>query len=258
MSLNVLQNASKGMVKMEPFPHIILEDALPQHIYDELESTFPESMMLDGHPSVNDDRGHTKRYLSYKVLEDKVVSQIWQEFFSFHVSDEFYKLVTNDIFSDAIKSLYPEQAEQIMNTPSLPRQIVNQARSATPIVTDCQFVMNKPLSENETSRTPHLDNPVEIYAALLYMKKKDDDSIGGDLQLYESINADPRLIGKREADLSTVRLANSCPYKANSLALFLNCRHGVHGVGSIRNQRSVRRSINIIGEYGDGRSVFRI
>ena len=30
-----------------------------------------------------------------------------------------------------------------------------------------------------TSRTPHVDNPVEIYAGLLYMRPRTDNSTGG-------------------------------------------------------------------------------
>ena len=246
------------MVKMDPYPHVIIEDALPSNIYDELDAVFPEKLLLSDHPSVYNDRGHTRRYLSAYALAEKTIPSIWLDFFEYHVSDKFYSRVTNEIFVDAIKQLYPEQAEQILNTPSKPRSKVNQSNASTPIVTDCQFVVNKPLEENTTSRTPHIDNPVEIYAALLYMKKRDDDSIGGDLQLYDTIGEKPRFFGKREAKLDGVKMVESCPYKPNSLALFLNCRHGVHGVGGIKNQKSVRRSINIIGEYGDGRRLFQL
>ena len=259
MNFNVLQNATKANVIMDPYPHIILENALPQNLYDELDATFPEELLNSDFQHIVNDRGHTRRYLSSRVLEDKKISNIWLDFFAYHISDEFYKYVTHNIFSDAIKEYYPDQHDAILNTPSVPRRHVNQAEAKTPIVTDCQFVMNNPLSENETSRTPHLDNPVEIYAALLYMKKKDDESIGGDLQVYRGKNnIKPEIFGKREAALNSVELAGSCPYKPNSLALFLNCRHGVHGVGSIQNQTKVRRSINIIGEYGDGRSLFKL
>jgi hypothetical protein len=257
MNLNVLQNVTKASVKMDPFPHVVIENALPENIYNELDATFPEELLNSNFPNVVNDRGHTRRYLSSKVLEDKKVSNIWLDFFAYHVSDEFYKFVTNNIFNEAIKTYYPNQYDAILTTPSVPRQHVNQTINKTPIVTDCQFVMNNPLEETTTSRTPHLDNPVEIYAALLYMKKQDDESIGGDLQLYKS-NTQPAIFGKREARLESVELAATCPYKPNSLALFLNCRHGVHGVGSIKNQTKVRRSINIIGEYGDGRSLFKI
>ena len=258
MSINVLQKATRASVQMLPYPHVILEEALPWEIYDELDATFPEELLNSDFPNVVNDRGHTRRYLSNRVLEDRKVSQQWLDFFQYHISDEFYKHVTHNIFDEAIKQYYPEQYDAILSTPSQPRKVVNQVNQVSPIVTDCQFVMNNPLPESSTSRTPHLDNPVEIYAALLYMKKRDDESIGGDLEVWASDEARPDMQGKREAVMSKIRKVGACPYKPNSLVLFLNCRHGVHGVGNISNQTKVRRSINIIGEYGDGRSVFKM
>lgn len=258
MTINVLQKATKASVRMLPFPHVILEEALPWNVYDELDASFPEQLLNSDFPNVVNDRGHTRRYLSSSVLEDRKVSNVWLDFFQYHVSDEFYKHVTHNVFADAIKAYYPEQYEAILDTPSQPRKHVNQVNSSSPIVTDCQFVMNNPLPESATSRTPHLDNPVEIYAALLYLKQRDDTSTGGDLEVWESDEARPDLQGKREAVMSKIRKVSACPYKPNSLVLFLNCRHGVHGVGPITNQTKVRRSINIIGEYGDGRALFKM
>ena len=40
-NLSILQNA--GKVYDSPYPHIIIEDALPQTIFDELHSTLPET-----------------------------------------------------------------------------------------------------------------------------------------------------------------------------------------------------------------------
>jgi hypothetical protein len=259
MNLNVLQKISKSNVNMNPYPYVVIEDALPEKIYNELESSFPEQLLAGDSSHIVNDRGHTRRYLSSRVLEDKKVSNIWLDFFAYHVSNEFYQHTVKNVLVDAIKEYYPDQADAIINTPSQPRQHVGQTENRTPIVTDCQFVMNNPLSESETSRTPHLDNPVEIYAALLYFKKYDDLSVGGDIQIWDSVvPRNPKIIGKREAVLDSVKYHDSCPYKPNSLILFLNCRHGVHGVGTVTNQSKVRRSINIIGEYGDGRQLFRI
>ena len=40
-NLSILQNA--GKVYDTPYPHIIIEDALPQNLFDELHSTLPET-----------------------------------------------------------------------------------------------------------------------------------------------------------------------------------------------------------------------
>ena len=44
MNLNLLQK--KTTVIKDPYPHIVIEDALPWDVYEELEKTFPENAVL--------------------------------------------------------------------------------------------------------------------------------------------------------------------------------------------------------------------
>ena len=55
--------------------------------------------------------------------------------------------------------------------------------------------MHKPITET-TSRTPHIDNPMEMWAGLLYMPCKEDTSTGGEFQLYSVKNNIRRVQGK--------------------------------------------------------------
>ena len=50
MNLSVLQKTRlypKPKLYSKPFPFIIIEDALPEKIYQELEETFPEVLVMD-------------------------------------------------------------------------------------------------------------------------------------------------------------------------------------------------------------------
>lgn len=40
-SLSVLQKATAADVRRDPFPHLILENALPEDLYAALEASFP-------------------------------------------------------------------------------------------------------------------------------------------------------------------------------------------------------------------------
>jgi len=262
MGTNVLQSADASHVRMDPYPHVIIENALPESLYAELDSSFPESLLMSDHPTVGDDRGHTRRYSSQSALNERQLNNAWLEFFAEHVSESFYRRVTNDILADAIRHHYPDQAQSILDGEVTPRQHTNQAISSTPIITDCQLVLNEIMPHDRTSRTPHLDAATEIYAALLYMRPRDETGQGGDLDIYASRAPKPIIrpdtYGNREVMSMSVRHVSSCPYQANTLVLFLNCRHGVHGVRPMQNQSRARRSVNIIGEYGDGRSLFTL
>lgn len=241
---------------MKPYPHMVIENALPQEVYDLLDQSWPEEFLSSGNESITNEKDHTKRYLSAKAISENNISEMWKEFFKYHTSNEFYQY-TIDLLSDAIKEYYPDKADIILNSTAVPRTQVNQKESTTPFVTDCQFVMNYPLKETETSRTAHLDNPQEIYAALFYMRRKDDFSTGRDFQIFSSNTKTPAL-GKKRIVTEDIFVDKTVDYKPNTVLLFLNCRHGVHGVSTSSNAVTVRRHINVIGEFGNGTNLFNL
>ena len=118
------------------------------------------------------------------------------------------------------------------------------------IWTDCQVVMHKPIVET-TSRTPHIDNPVEIYAGLLYMRKPEDDSKGGNFTIHETtdkITMVNKTLGRQVED-HLHRAVKQVPYKRNVFCMFLNVLDSVHSVTPRIGATERRRSINIIGEF---------
>ena len=118
-------------------------------------------------------------------------------------------------------------------------------------VTDCQFVVHEPVDQSGTSRTPHLDNPIEIYAGLLYMKKPNDIAKGGNFTVYKQIK-EVKEVNKtlgRQVPSDSYEPVKEVSYKQNSFAMFLNVQNSIHGVTPRINPSERRRSINIIGEF---------
>ena len=52
----------------DPYPHVIIEDALPQDLYNQLANEFPVQHIKEHQPLLE---GHTHRYLAYDVLHLK-------------------------------------------------------------------------------------------------------------------------------------------------------------------------------------------
>jgi hypothetical protein len=122
------------------------------------------------------------------------------------------------------------------------------------VVQDCQFVVHEPVDQTGTSRTPHLDNPVEIFAGLLYMRKSEDKSEGGNFTIHEAGDLKEVHMGHdgqsgREIDNNLHKPVFEVPYKANTFCMFLNVKNSVHSVSPRINPTERRRSINIIGEF---------
>lgn len=218
MSLSVLQNYSK--VIKEPFPHVIIENCLPDKAYNELEATFPLEEIIASPIGANNTWLRPIRHMN--------VPNIWKEFSAENTSQEFFWRVL-DIFNVGLPG----------GSVGLRRDVISD------YTTDCQFVIQRPVTG--TTRTPHLDNPVEIYAALLYMRPHDDICDGGDFVIR---SGNGRLFGKREvADTAPFKIL---PYARNTLVMFANVRNSYHSVNPRYEPKHFRRSINIIGEFFEG------
>ena len=129
------------------------------------------------------------------------------------------------------------------------------------IGSDCQTVMHKPV--DFSSRTPHIDNPREIYAGLLYMPYEDDKSTGGEFQLHKQASnitevnkTGGRAVGDKAGDI-----VKTVPYKRNTFVMFCNnSTNTIHSVSARRNAVKHRRSVNIIAEFNRvaKRSMFNV
>ena len=233
MTLSVLQN--KTLLVKEPYPHIVIENALPTNIYEQLEKEWPAEQLLATQPF---DDGVCYRLKADEMLKPEKVSKLWKEFTEYHTSMDFYNEVKT-VFSEYIK----------YDNPSLgPRGWVEKSAH---IWTDCQTVMHKPVTT--TTRSPHIDNPREIYAGLFYMPYKEDTSTGGEFQIYDSIDLVQDVDMKKGRQIFEHNLGSvvkTVPYKANTFVMFLNnSTKAIHGVTPRTNASVHRRSVNIIAEY---------
>ena len=113
------------------------------------------------------------RYNAFNSLRDNEISNDWKEFIRFHTSYEFLEEFY-DIFGESIKKIYKVEKEKLFNK----NNIGVRFEGKNHFNLDCQFVINNSTSGETKVIEPHLDNPVEFYAALLYMKEENDDSEG--------------------------------------------------------------------------------
>ena len=235
MSISILQK--KPTLIMDPYPHFIIEDALPEKLYDTLEKEWPAQQLLATTPF---DNGICYRLKADEMLKPNKVSNAWREFTEYHTSAEFYKEMIS-VFGDLVP--HTDNVEETLS----PR---GWDKGDDKIGTDCQTVMHKPI--DFSSRTAHIDNPREIYAALLYMPYPDDLSTGGEFQIHEThdIITEVNKNGGREVKEKAGKIVKTVPYKANTLVVFCNnSPKCVHSVSARKNATHHRRSVNIIAEF---------
>ena len=254
----------KPKVITDPYPHVIIEEALPWDLYNELEKTFPAEQVLNTIPF---DKGICYRMKSDILVHPEFQPDVWRKFSEYHTSAEWfrevYELFKPWLSHPKVTDLLPnlednvcargwrgfKEIKEVVVTASGRKKRVKNPKN---ILTDCQVVMHKPIEE-KTTRTPHIDNPLEMFAGLLYMPYKDDTSTGGEFQLH-TVKNDIKKVnmkGGREIypeDLGPVH--TTIPYKKNTFVMFCNMNpNTVHSVSKRINPTMHRRSVNIIAEF---------
>ena len=232
----------KPTVQINPYPHVIIEDALPWDLYEELENTFPEDQVLATKPF---DDGICYRMKANVMLDPNFQPEIWRKFAQYHTSAEWFNEV-NKLF----KFYLPAVLNKKFTEDELGAR--GWAEDNKNIWTDCQVVMHKPIEE-KTSRTPHIDNPMEMWAGLLYMPYKNDESTGGEFQLRSVLDEVKKVnmkLGRQVYYSNLGPVVKSVPYKRNTFVMFANnSPNTIHGVSLRQNAKLYRRSVNIIGEF---------
>ena len=65
----------KPTVQTNPYPHVVIEEALPWDLYEKLEAEFPEKTLLATEPF---DNGICYRMKSDKLLSQTFESGLWK------------------------------------------------------------------------------------------------------------------------------------------------------------------------------------
>ena len=250
MHLDVTQTITKDDLIQDPCPYFCIHDALPQTLYDQLISEYPEAhMMQDGKTHFQ-----ARRYRQHEFVPG-TVSPLWQEFVDYHNSRD-YKDRVLDLFEPALEKYYPDFVPQWRQADVSKRhQSPGTAEDAAgTIALEVQFVLNG--QQDTTVRTAHLDNSRELFAGLLYMRKPEDQSTGGDIQVFRKLRSSPEYTGIREVNPDHVAPSGTVPYRANTMILFLNTHDTIHGVTPRIGATCVRRYINI--DAHQDRKLFRV
>ncbi len=237
---SVLGNFKNGIYRSKPFPYIVIDDALPIDYYNELDRTFPIYEKFLNEQEMLQNTAY--RIPAAQALYRMEIPEIWKYFILYHINysfvEEFYSIFEQDIYK-----LYPK----FIN--NLPKQEHSGVRfiKEKDLNLDCQFVINSPVKNKSSVRKPHVDNPMEFFAGLLYMRNHDDNSNGGNLCTYEFVDK-PIFYGKSTVENKYVKIVEEIEYKPNRLVLFLNSLYSLHGVTDKSISPHYRKYMNIIGE----------
>ncbi|WP_022728619.1 2OG-Fe(II) oxygenase [Fodinicurvata sediminis] len=252
MAESILKNLDPGQIRQAPFPHLVAENVLDRDYYAELDAAFPSLQAIAGEGTLANNTLYSRS--ARDLLGDEDTPPLWRDFLDYHSSQAFLQEFLA-FWNDAIEGVYPDLAQRFGKPLSdLRADVRHPGREKTSenlqkdVLLDCQLCMNSPVTEISSVRVPHVDNPFKLFAGLLYFRSPQDDSTGGDLNLYRLTNAryyHDRKLNVPERFIETVETVR---YRPNTLILWLNTPHSLHGVTPRSCTQVPRRYVNFIGE----------
>jgi hypothetical protein len=227
-----------------PYPHYVRQNAVPPETYRQLEADFPSlQMILDGRTGYGNNEA--VRMTVKQVLGDRRISPLWRGFFEYHTSAAYWRQIVR-LMGDRFRAEFPDLEEKVGRRFEDWRVTPRGFSGDADIRLDCQFVMNTPVTEKTSVKTPHVDLCDKIFSALFYFRDPADATSGGNLDIYRWRRS-PRFIKHRSLDRD-VELVKTVPYAANTYLFFLNSAQAVHGVSPRDVTPIPRRYINFIAE----------
>jgi hypothetical protein len=241
--LNLLQRASPALVRAQPFPHLVLPQALPEEVYQLLEKSYPAEKLIRSAKHV----AQRDQLTAPELLPHPEVAAIWKRFVRVHTSASFFRKLVK-FFQPWLNTAYPW-----LNT-ALPRPVLSwscglrdpQASVRPDVCLDCQPGLNVVTTEPVSFRSAHLDASNKLFTGLFYMKPREDASTGGDFLLYRPRQIPPPFDTPTTIPEQELDLVHTIPYQRNTAVFFLNSPWSIHGV-SVREGTPVpRRLVNLV------------
>lgn len=246
MNYSILQRA--GEVTLEPFPHLVIDPCLPAELYDELEATRPsdETIVQDSTVRGTQLGSNVRTDLhAIQLLARPNLPKVWREFIVHHLSHDFWE-ETVLLFGEGIRKMHVGLEDKFSQPlASIPTYTRFTARVRNALSMDVNVGVNTPATSLSRVRGPHVDNAVELFAAMLYMAPRDALDEGGDFVVYaetKPVRFEYKAEVRRD-DEQTLREVLRVPYRRNVMVAFINSLHSVHGVTSRRSD-DYRRLVN--------------
>jgi hypothetical protein len=249
VSAGILARAGSATFETDPFPHIVIDDALDPALYEVLAAQFPPIDVVERRGR-RIENNHLYLLSAAQALTHPKIAPEWKEFMRHHVSQEFWREAL-ELLKPHLLAVHPG-LEQLAGKPLEAFRVGMREKKHLAIdgdvSLDCQFGVNSPVLRESTVRSPHLDHPKKLFNALLYCRAPDDDTPGGDLILYRQTA--PLAYAEGSSIMPTrVVEARRVAYRANRLVLFVTAPWSVHGVEPRPRTPHIRRYINFPCEF---------
>lgn len=253
MGTSILAGVSGLEILYDPFPHVIVPDALEPRYYAELAECYPDFDTIRKERALESNKAYLLNAVD--VMQDPRIPAIWRDFFAYHTSEAFFRECLA-FWQPAIGRVYPDieavlgKPLEAVTTAVRPDKagLAASGEEAADALLDVQFGVNSPVAAESSVRGPHIDKPCKLFAGLLYFRHPQDDAPGGDLGFYRYRGSRRAFDGHYNIQDRYVERVAEVPYRANTLVMWLNTPDSLHGVSPRSATRFPRRYVNFLAE----------
>ena len=216
---SVFAKARPEHVRVEPFPHIVIEEALAR---DHCEA------LLRSRPHYPGDASASNRRLAvpaWMLMSLELYDPLWRDFARLHCDRAICCRVA-DLFADHWPAHLRDLPCEATRFGVLGRDTFESAE----VLTDARLEVTSPVHGCASShRRGHVDAPNRLFSALFYLRDPKDDSEGGGLELFRYRQGPPDKLDVFELPSACIEPVVTVPYRSNTLVVFPNSPQAVHG-----------------------------
>lgn len=246
----LLHEGSRPEIFSDPFPHVVIDDALPEAIYTELCRTMPPDHYLAGPKHKGPNRYHRRSAAALLTDDDAELSATWKRFLEHQLSRSFYQSCLS-VFSDFLE--YAENVTRRATGIGLgdiqPAMRYFDNETDAQAWMECQISHVTPAEKSGSPLLPHVDREVALWAGLYYLRGV-GPAQGGDLVLYRFREGRNREYWKDQMiPPSLVEPVKTIEALENRLVMLLHGPDAIHGVTPRRPGSSARQAVNLVCEF---------
>jgi hypothetical protein len=249
--MSVLKTFQKENFYRDPFPHIIIRDALPNAICDQLIEEYPSLDTLEVDATQNNTRWN---FSASRAKKSEGISELWKELVEYHSSPAFFEELV-EIFGESLIDLYPGRFESLQQLKELAVGVRGvDSFSDKDVLLDAQIAGNTPATSTRSVRPTHVDGAQALFAGLLYLRQEDDDSVGGDLEIrrfrpeLSDIQKPGCFRNATYVDDKWTELVKTVKYERNVLVILVNGIDSLHGVTPRQPTPHRRLFMNLVAD----------
>ena len=248
---SLLTGITPADIRLDPYPHMLIRDVMDPQAFRALSESFPGFEKIGWADTRRAPPSNQRfQFSAWPIRNHPDMTPMWKEFIALHSSPEFFAQVVA-LFRDHWPSeLKRALGGNLMGHPMglLMRDQFDTAR----ILQDARIEINTPVTTKPTSsRGAHLDTLNRLFTCLFYLRHPDDNSEGGDLQLFRWKDGPVANIDVFELPADAVEVVTTIPYRPNQLVIFPQVINAIHGVSVRALTPATRRYVFISAEIAE-------